>query len=315
MDTNALKAMLAEMQAQEEAKNSQVIKSYTLDEFQTAHPGKRFAAHQDMMKNDGTPFTAYGISFGTCFATFSKKLIDANPGVNPSALAKAVVSNPSAYQIIEIRDILKVSSKPIFSICYANSFSIMGNIMLKHKILSDACANNKLIAFRTEKEEWGETIIGHVKELTSQRIIINEIDEYGTSIGTTSFKLDSLIDIVTEDKTLKCLEILEKQNKHLSQTKCTTFWGNGYELKDYIVDRIKSRKPTTFFVEDGDTDDTDIIGFVEAIDEKSVLIKMIDRYGENDGKILVPLETITGIRWDSIEDNARWLLNKYHKDN
>lgn len=27
--------------------------------------------------------------------------------------------------------------------------------MLKHKILSDACANNKLIAFRTEKEEWG----------------------------------------------------------------------------------------------------------------------------------------------------------------
>lgn len=187
--------------------------------------------------------------------------------------------------------------------------------MLKHKILSDACANNKLIAFRTEKEEWGETIIGHVKEVTSQRIIINEIDEYGTSIGTTSFKLDSLIDIVTEDKTLKCLEILEKQNKHLSQTKCTTCWGNGFELKDYIVDRIKSRKPTTFFVEDGDTDDTNVIGLVEAIDEKSVLIKMIDRYGENDGKILVPLETITGIRWDSIEDNARWLLNKYHKDN
>lgn len=185
--------------------------------------------------------------------------------------------------------------------------------MLKHKILSDALANNKLIAFRTEKEEWGETIIGHVKEITSQCIIINEIDEYGTPIGTTSFKLNTLIDIVTEDKTLKCLEILEKQNKRLCQIKCTTFWGNGYELKDYIAGRIKSKKFTTLFVEDDDTDDTNVIGFVESIDENSVLVAMIDKYGETDGRILVPLDTITGIRWESMEDNARWLLYQNRK--
>lgn len=78
--------------------------------------------------------------------------------------------------------------------------------MLKQRILNDAYVNHKLIAFRTEKEEWGETIIGHVKEITSRHITINEIDEYGLPIGTTTFSIDALIDIVIEDKTLDSQE-------------------------------------------------------------------------------------------------------------
>ena len=35
---------------------------------------------------------------------------------------------------------------------------LINRIMLKMKILNDAYANNQLIAFRTPKEEWGETI-------------------------------------------------------------------------------------------------------------------------------------------------------------
>lgn len=180
--------------------------------------------------------------------------------------------------------------------------------MLKQKILKDACINHKLIAFRTEKEEWGETIVGHVKEVTSRRIIINEIDDYGMPIGSTTFNMDALIDIVIEDKTLKCLEILQGKNKLLTRKECTTVWGNGYEIKDYIYSWKNDRKPITLFVEDNESDDTNVIGFVDEMDEKSVLIEMIDREGELDGKILLPLETITGIRWGSQEDNARWIL-------
>lgn len=180
--------------------------------------------------------------------------------------------------------------------------------MLKNKILNDAWVNHKLIAVRTGKEEWGETIVGHIKELTSKCITINEIDEYGIPIGTTTFKMDSLINIIIEDKTLKCLEILEERYKQLSQKKCTTFWGCGNEIKKYIADRMKERKIITLFVKDGEIDDTNVMGFVEEMDERSVLIAQVDRYGENDGKILVPLETITGVRWESLEDSTRWLL-------
>lgn len=182
--------------------------------------------------------------------------------------------------------------------------------MLKQRILNDAYVNHKLIAFRTEKEEWGETIIGHVKEITSRHITINEIDEYGLPIGTTTFSIDTLIDIVIEDKTLKCLEVLESKNKQLTKKGCTTYWGNGHELKDHISAMLKDRKLVTLFVEDGNADDTNVIGFVDEIDEKSVLVEMVDRYGEIDGKILVPIDTIMGIRWDSQEDKARWLLNQ-----
>lgn len=182
--------------------------------------------------------------------------------------------------------------------------------MLKQRILNDACTKHKLIAFRTDKEEWGETIIGHVKEVSTRHITINEIDEYGIPIGTTTFNTDALINIVVEDKTLRTLELLEKKNKQLTKKSCTTFWGNGHELKSYISDKLNEGKPVTFFVEDGDKDDTNVIGFVKELDEKNVLVEMIDRYGEIDGKILVPLETITGIRWDSQEDKARWLLSR-----
>ncbi len=186
--------------------------------------------------------------------------------------------------------------------------------MLKSSLLNQASACQKLIAFRTEQQEWGETIIGHVKKVTKELITINEIDEYGFPIGTTTFKLDDLIDIMIDDKTLSCLEILESKNKQLSPAKTYTLWGNGVETRKYIYSRMKEGKPIVLFVEDGDTNDTNIIGFVTAIDEISVMIELIDRYGEKDGKIIVPLETITGIRWNGQEDIARWILYKNRYD-
>lgn len=188
--------------------------------------------------------------------------------------------------------------------------------MLKDSILTQASACQKLIAFRTEKQEWGETIIGYVKSVTTELITINEIDEYGLPIGTTTFRLDDLIDIMIDDKTLSCLEILESKNKQLSPAKSFTFWGNSVDIRKYILARMKEGKPIVLFVEDGDTNDTNIIGLIAAVDDISVMIDLIDRYGEKDGKIIVPLDTITGIRWNGQEDVARWLLyeNRYKKN-
>ena len=182
--------------------------------------------------------------------------------------------------------------------------------MLKQKILNDAFVCHRLIAIRTPKEDWGETIVGYVKELTPSYITIDEIDEYGCPIGSSTFKMESLIDIVIDDKTLKSLKFLEGQGNYLSPQKCSTIWGSGYEIKEHIANRMIEKETITLFVEDGQNDDTNIIGIVEDIDEKYVLVNLIDRYGENDGTILVPLETITGIRWRSMEDQARWLLHQ-----
>ena len=182
--------------------------------------------------------------------------------------------------------------------------------MLKQKIINEAFISHKLIAFRTPNEDWGETIVGYVKELTTEKITIYEINEYGCPIGISTFKYESLIDIIIDDKTLKSLKYLEDQNKHLFLQNCTTIWGSGYEIKEHISNKMIEKEIITLFVEDGIKDDTNIIGIVEDMDEKNVLVGLIDRYGENDGTILVPLETITGVRWGSMEDQARWLLNQ-----
>ena len=186
--------------------------------------------------------------------------------------------------------------------------------MLKQKLLNDAFVSHRLIAFRTPTEKWGETIVGYIKEITSENITIDEINEYGCPIGTSTFKLKSLIDIVLDDKTLKCLKLMEDYGNQFSLQKCTTVWGKGYELKEYIKNKMKEKETITLFVEDGVDDDTNIIGIVEDIDQKSVLVNLIDRYGERDGTILIPLETITGIRWGSMENQARWMLNEIFKN-
>ena len=188
--------------------------------------------------------------------------------------------------------------------------------MLKYKILNEAFSRHKLIAFRTEKEEWGETIIGHVVGLEDGKITINEIDEYGIPIGFTTFKTDDILDIMIEDKTIRCLEILEKNQQFLSPEKSSTVWGIEEDIKKSLIDSITERKPIILFVKDGNTDDTNIIGFVKEMDDDYVLIELIDRYGEYDGRILIPIDTITGVRLDGQESNARWLLyqSRYNRD-
>lgn len=183
--------------------------------------------------------------------------------------------------------------------------------MLKYKILNEAFSKHRLIAFRTEKEEWGETIIGYVVGLEVGKITIKEIDEYGFPIGVTTFKTDDLIDIMIEDKTIRCLEILERNQQSLSPEKSATVWGIGEDIKNRLTESITERKPVILFVKDGDTDDTNIIGFIKEMDDDCVLVELIDRYGEYDGRILIPIDTITGVRLDGQESNARWLLYQF----
>ena len=185
--------------------------------------------------------------------------------------------------------------------------------MLKQRILNDAFVSHRLIAFRTPMEEWGETIVGYVKELTHEIITLDEINEYGCHIGSSTFKIESLIDIVIDDKTLKCLKYMESHCECLSPQNCITIWGTGYDVKEHITNKMKEKETITLFVEDGIKNDTNIIGVVEDIDEESVIVNQIDRYGEKDGSILLPLETITGVRWGSIENQARRLLYKMTK--
>ena len=180
---------------------------------------------------------------------------------------------------------------------------------MKKKLLKEAMLQHKLIAFRTEKERWGESIIGYVVELTENNITVNEIDEIGSFIGFSTFKLDDIVDIVMDDKTLRCLTSLNTNNKQISTNTTSTIWGIGDEMKNHILLMKQRNELFTLFIED---DETSVIGFVNDIDDKSVLVDMVDNYGEENGKILIPFEIITGIRWKSAEDQARLILYNHN---
>lgn len=180
---------------------------------------------------------------------------------------------------------------------------------MKKNLLKEAMLQHKLIAFRTEREKWGESIIGYIVELTDNNITVNEIDEIGSFNGFSTFKLDSIVDIVMDDKTLRCLTSLNTYNKQIFANTTSTIWGIGDEIKNHIFQMKQRNELFTLFVED---DETSVIGFVNDFDDNSVLIDMVDNYGEKNGKILIPYEIITGVRCKSAEDQARLILYNHN---
>lgn len=124
-------SQLDEMMAMAPAANgatstNTIAERHTIAEFQSQHQGKRAAAHQDMKKSDGTPFTAYGIRFGSCFVAFSKKVTDKEEfkGKTMVEVAKAVIAQPESYQIIAKPGIQRVNGEKIYSLCPTNDFTI-----------------------------------------------------------------------------------------------------------------------------------------------------------------------------------------------
>ena len=122
-----LDEMLAQAPVAEGATSTnQIAERYTIAEFQQQNAGKRSAAHQDMKKSDGTPFTSYGIRFGSMFVAFSKKLTEKPEFAGKSMVdvAKSVIANQSDYQIIAKPGVTRVNGQKIYSLCPSNDFTI-----------------------------------------------------------------------------------------------------------------------------------------------------------------------------------------------
>ncbi|BEG99114.1 hypothetical protein [Bacteroides sedimenti] len=71
---------------------------------------------------------------------------------------------------------------------------------MMQKLLNKAVDEKSLIGIRTNKLDWGQTIIGYIVELNKSDFTINEIDEYGMLIGNTVIQITDVLHLEYDDR-------------------------------------------------------------------------------------------------------------------
>ena len=61
---------------------------------------------------------------------------------------------------------------------------------MQQSFLKKALEDKSLIGIRTHSQDWGESIIGFIVKMDETSFLINEIDEYGSYLGTTSIEIE-----------------------------------------------------------------------------------------------------------------------------
>lgn len=174
------------------------------------------------------------------------------------------------------------------------------------KLLNKAVDEKSLIGIRTNKLDWGQTIIGYIVELNESDFTINEIDEYGMLIGNTVIQMTDVLHLEYDDRYQKRLQFTYENSETFNPNSCVTIWKEGKELMPHLNMLKETDKLFTFFLNEDDY----VIGFLQDITEDQILIRNIGKEGDDDGVSCYYIEKFIGIRFDSLSEQKINLLYK-----
>lgn len=100
---------------------SEITEQMTVRQFAAQHGMPTNAGFLELQDRNGVPFKSNGMSFGSTFVVFSKKIMDEHTGENAFDIAKFILQNAQNYQIIAKPDAHWANGKPIYVICKSGS--------------------------------------------------------------------------------------------------------------------------------------------------------------------------------------------------
>lgn len=98
--------------------NQPIKDQYTIREFANLKGMPTNAGQLPLTDSEGNDFKAQGMSFGTCFVTFSKSIMDEHPNQNAYQVATDVLKNSSKYQVIKKPGVVTKSGSAVYTICH-----------------------------------------------------------------------------------------------------------------------------------------------------------------------------------------------------
>jgi hypothetical protein len=67
-------------------------------------------------------------------------------------------------------------------------------------LLKQALKDKSLTGIRTISQGWEESVMGSIVKMEETSFLINEIDEYGSFIGTASIEMEDVINVDIGDR-------------------------------------------------------------------------------------------------------------------
>ena len=146
------------------------------------------------------------------------------------------------------------------------------------KLLLQSFNEKTLIGIQTPEIEWDESIIGYITELNDQYLTLHEVDEYGSCIGYTTISINDIGHIEVDDQYTNDLQFIFENKIKFDIDKGVTTWKKGEDLVEYLKSIKSINKIITFFFEE----DIYVIGVISDFNDNSILIKNIDKRGNDE---------------------------------
>jgi hypothetical protein len=175
------------------------------------------------------------------------------------------------------------------------------------KVLKDKLVEKSLIGIRTIYQDWDEVIIGFIKSIEGNNLILQEINEYGKTLGETNIDTADILSVEFDDKyQKKLMSILENSDLFESENQ-VTIWNKAKELKIVVLELIEKDIIATLFFDE----DFFITGKILEYQDNYLLVNNITSSGEDDGYSIHLIDKLIGIRFNSKEElKIRYLLEK-----
>lgn len=174
------------------------------------------------------------------------------------------------------------------------------------EILQTAFNKKILISFCIGKINWEKRIIGYVKSVNTKKVLVDEVDIYGSVFKSETIVIDKIAIIEMNDDYNKHLEKLKEQGKMIKKVKSLYYYNRSDMFREKIeILRLNGNVCTIFFGTQYKT------GVIKKISKNIISINAIGYRGTEDGESYCTLESITAIRYQGpLEEKIRYLKNK-----
>lgn len=172
------------------------------------------------------------------------------------------------------------------------------------KILRNAYENKKIISLTPRDFDWEDSILGYVTKINDDNVIINEINEYGKSIGNIVIKISNIRYLKLDSWEIRNRQLIYDKSQFFSPESRISIWKDGKELVPYLR-KLKENKEISKLYFDNDNSET---GIVLEVDDDSCLFKSINENGEQEDISCYFIKNIIGLKYGDIEMQMLKLL-------
>jgi hypothetical protein len=169
--------------------------------------------------------------------------------------------------------------------------------------------NGRYVSVFTNSDSPNRFICGEIVAANEDEFVLKSITQYGQYDGFILNKVHTIFNISHNGK-------YEKKISKLAQTQYKNnlrFQTDDEDLLNALFNFAKANK-LIVSIEINFSDNKDIIGFVNDINENTVIIYTVDEYGEDDGVSEVIVNEITSLCVDTIDEQIISLLHSYNKE-